>query len=72
MKALVLIRLGVPSEKIVHVLICGSCVVAVDKPYPEMYQMGLELAEQFGIYWVHSDVPMRVEKGLEDIVYRNL
>jgi len=61
LRTLVLIRTAVPSEKIVHMLICGAGVVAVDRPYPELYQIGLELAEQFRIYWVHSDAPMRVE-----------
>lgn len=61
LNALVLIRTGLPAAKIVHMLICGAEVVAVDRPYPEICQMGLEIAEQYGIYWVHADAPMRVE-----------
>ena len=61
MKALVLIRTGVPNEKIIHILVCGARVVSVDLPYPVLYQQGLVLSNKYGVYSVHSDAPMRVE-----------
>jgi threonine synthase len=61
LRALVLLRTGVPIEKIVHMLICGAEVIAVDMPYPRIYRLGLELSKECGICWVHADAPMRIE-----------
>ena len=61
LKGIIIIRSGVPKEKIIHVLVCGSEVIGINKPYPEVNKMGLDISEKYGVYWVHNDAPMRIE-----------
>jgi len=60
-KCVILIPSGTPLEKVVQMLICGAEVISIDKPYPEIYEMGLRLSKEHGIYWIHADAPMRIE-----------
>ncbi len=60
-KCVILLHAETPAEKIVPLLIYGAQVISLPKPYPEIYQAGLEISQEYGLYWVHSDAPMRVE-----------
>ena len=60
-KCVILLHAETPAEKIVPLLIYGAQVISLPKPYPEIYQAGLEISQEYGFYWVHSDAPMRVE-----------
>jgi len=61
LKCVILIPSGTPLEKIVQMLICGAEVISMEKSYPEIYEVGLEISREYGIYWVHADAPMRIE-----------
>jgi len=60
-KCMILIPSGTPLEKMAQMLICGAEVISMERPYPEIYKVGLEISREYGIYWVHADAPMRIE-----------
>ena len=60
-KCVILISSGTPLEKVTQMLICGAEVISMERPYPEIYRVGLETSREYGIYWVHADAPMRIE-----------
>jgi threonine synthase len=59
--ALVLVPAGTVPGKLLPMLAHGATVIMVNKPYPEVFRAGLELSREFGIHWLHSDAPLRVE-----------
>jgi threonine synthase len=60
-KSVVLIPPDTPSQKIGPIAIYGAEVMSIEKPYSEIYKIGLEMSQKFGIYWLHSDAPVRIE-----------
>lgn len=61
LRCIILVPEGTQREKIAQMLICGADVISVDKPYPEICNVGIETSRKHGVYWVHNDAPMRVE-----------
>jgi threonine synthase len=50
-----------PAEKVVQMLISGATVFLIDRPYPEICKVGLEISNKYRIYSIHNDAPMRVD-----------
>jgi len=61
LKTLVLVSAGIPAEKIAPIAIHAPILIKVDGNYGEIYFESLRIGREKGIYFINSDVPLRVE-----------
>jgi len=61
LKCVILVPAKTPIGKLAQMLISGAHIVSIDKPYPELCELGLETSREHRIYSVHNDAPMRIE-----------
>jgi threonine synthase len=59
--AVVLVPARTVPGKLLPMLAHGARVIMLDRPYPEVFRAGFELSREFGIHWLHSDAPLRLE-----------
>jgi threonine synthase len=61
MRALVFVPATTPHGKLVPMLAYGATVIVMGRPYAEIFETGLELGQELGFLWLHSDAHLRVE-----------
>jgi threonine synthase len=61
LRCVILIPVDTPLQKVLPMVVHGATVIMMEKPYPEIFEAGLEISKEFNIYWIHSDAPMRIE-----------
>lgn len=61
LKTLILVSATIPAEKIAPIAVHAPVLVRVEGDYGELYFRSLEIGEKNGIYFINSDVPLRVE-----------
>jgi threonine synthase len=59
--ALLLVPARTPPGKVLPMLAHGARVILMDRPYPEVFRAGFDLSREFGIHWLHSDAPFRID-----------
>lgn len=57
----ILVSAGIPAEKIRPIAVYGPHLIRVEGDYHELYDESLRAGERFGIYFINSDAPFRVE-----------
>ena len=61
LRCVILISANTPSQKVLPMVTYGANIIMMEKPYPEIFETGLDISKEFNIYWIHSDAPMRIE-----------
>ena len=57
----ILVSAGMPREKTKPIAVYGPHLVRVEGGYHELYDGSLRVGERYGIYFINSDAPFRVE-----------
>lgn len=61
MKTCVLVSSTLPPEKLNPIAIYDPALIKVDGDYGQLYYDSLKIGRRYGIYFINSDVPFRVE-----------
>jgi threonine synthase len=61
LRTFILVSVGIPSEKIKPIAVYGPHLMEVEGHYHELYDESLRAGERYGIYFINSDAPFRVE-----------
>ncbi len=67
-KTYILVSSSIPEEKLAPIAIYDPVLIKVDGNYGDLYFESLKIGEEHGIYFINSDVFMRVE-GSKTIAY---
>ncbi|UCD72304.1 MAG: threonine synthase [Syntrophobacterales bacterium] len=57
----ILVSAGIPAEKVKPIAVYGPHLIRVKGHYHELYDESLRVGEGYGIYFINSDAPFRVE-----------
>jgi threonine synthase len=68
MRAFIFIPSTILEEKVLPIALYGATVIKVRGDYAALYKESRQLGEEFGLNFVNSDVPLRVE-GSKSIAY---
>jgi len=61
LKAIILVKNSIASEKLGQIAVYDPTLIKVDGDYGDLYFESLRIGEREGVYFMNSDVPMRVE-----------
>jgi threonine synthase len=61
LETFILVSAGIPAEKIKPIAVYGPHLMEVEGHYHELYDGSLRAGDQYGIYFINSDAPFRVE-----------
>ena len=61
LETFILVSAGIPAEKIRPIAVYGPHLIRVEGDYHELYEGSLRAGERYGIYFINSDAPFRVE-----------
>jgi threonine synthase len=61
LRTFILVSVGIPSEKIKPIAVYGPHLMEVEGHYHELYDESLRAGDRYGIYFINSDAPFRVE-----------
>lgn len=68
LKTYALVSASIPSEKLNPIAVYGATVIRVEGDYGDLYFHSLEIGKRHDIYFINSDVPLRVE-GSKSIAF---
>ena len=57
----ILVSAGLPAEKLKPIAVYGPHLIRVEGDYHELYDGSLRVGGRYGIYFINSDAPFRVE-----------
>jgi len=61
LKTYALVSTSIPLEKLNPIAVYGAVVIQVEGDYGDLYFRSIEIGKRKGIYFINSDVPLRVE-----------